>query len=157
MGTPILEEIAVDADGKPTGANTKFSTSELAFFVQDNWKFRPNLTLNLGLRWNYFSPITASDGVLGNLLPDANGGLAGARIVTDKTLYNKDYNNFGPQVGFAWSPERFRDKLVIRGGGGIGYNRLPNALLAQARRNPPNGRNLGYCCAGPWDPFLAVE
>jgi hypothetical protein len=153
-GTPILEEIAVDANGKPTGANTKFYTSELAFFAQDDWKFRPNLTLNLGLRWSYYSPVTASDGVLGNLLPDTNGGLAGASIVTDETLYDKDFNNFGPQVGFAWSPGRFENKMVIRGGFGIGYDRLPNALLAQARRNPPNGRNLGYCCAGPWDPFL---
>jgi hypothetical protein len=153
-GTPILEEVAVDVNGKPTGANTKFFTSELAFFAQDDWKFRPNLTLNLGLRWSYFSPITASDGVIGNLLPDANGGLAGARIVTDETLYDKDFNNFGPQLGFAWSPTKFRDKLVIRGGAGMGYDRLPNALLSQARRNPPNGRNNGFCCAGPWDPFL---
>ncbi|MEO5860035.1 MAG: TonB-dependent receptor, partial [Pyrinomonadaceae bacterium] len=126
----------------------------LAFFVQDDWKFRPNLTLNLGLRWSYYSPVTASDGVLGNLLPDANGGLAGATIVTDKTLYDKDYNNFAPQLGFAWSPQMFESKLVIRGGAGLGFDRLPNALLAQARRNPPNGRNNGFCCAGPWDPFL---
>lgn len=153
-GTPIFEEVAVDVNGKPTGANTKFFTSELAFFVQDDWKFRPNLTLNIGLRWSYFSPITASDGVLGNLEPDQNGGLAGARIVTDKQLYDSDFNNFGPQVGFAWSPRRFNEKMVIRGGYGLGYDRLANALLAQARRNPPNGRNNGFCCAGPWDPFL---
>ena len=128
-------------------------TSELAFFVQDDWKFRPNLTLNLGLRWSYYSPITASGGVLGNLIPDANGGLAGAKISTDKTFYNKDLNNFGPQLGFAWSPERFTNKLVIRGGGGIGYDRLPNALLANARRNPPNGFNFGLCCGDSGNPF----
>lgn len=153
-GTPIFEEVAVDVNGKPTGGDTKFFTSELAFFIQDDWKFKPNLTLNLGLRWNYFSPITASDGVLGNLMPDADGGLAGASIVTDKKLYDSDFNNFGPQVGFAFSPKMFNDKMVLRGGFGLGYDRLANALLAQARRNPPNGRNNGFCCAGPWDPFL---
>lgn len=153
-GTPILETIATDTNGKPTGANTKFNTSELAFFVQDDWKFRPNLTLNLGLRWSYFSPIAASEGVLGNLQLDANNGLAGATVVTAKSLYDKDFNNFGPQLGFAWSPQMFESKMVIRGGGGIGYDRLPNALLAQARRNPPNGRILSFCCAGPGDPFF---
>ena len=145
-GTPIFEQITADQTGKPAANNTKFTTSELAFFAQDDWKFRPNLTLNLGLRWSYYSPITAAGGVLGNLIPDANGGLAGAKISTDKTFYNKDLNNFGPQLGFAWSPERFTNKLVIRGGGGIGYDRLPNALLANARRNPPNGFNFGICC-----------
>ena len=145
-GTPIFEQITADQTGKPATNNTKFTTSELAFFVQDDWKFRPNLTLNLGLRWSYYSPIVASSGVLGNLIPDANGGLAGAKISTDKSFYNKDLNNFGPQLGFAWSPERFNTKLVVRGGGGIGYDRLPNALLANARRNPPNGFNFGICC-----------
>ncbi len=153
-GTPIFYEIATDLKGKPARNNAKFRTSELAFFVQDDWKFRPNLTLNLGLRWTYFSPITATNGVIGNLLPDANGGLAGAKISTDKTLYDSDWNNFGPQLGLAWSPQTFKDKLVIRMGGGIGYDRLPNALLSNARRNPPNGNNFGLCCAGPWDPFL---
>ncbi|CAN5614573.1 hypothetical protein BH10ACI3_BH10ACI3_00860 [soil metagenome] len=145
-GTPIFEQITADQSGTPAANNTKFSTSELAFFVQDDWKFRPNLTLNLGLRWSEYSPIKANGGVLGNLVPDANGGLAGAKISTDKSFYKSDLNNFGPQLGFAWSPERTKTKLVIRGGGGIGYDRLPNALLANARRNPPNGFNFGICC-----------
>jgi hypothetical protein len=145
-GTPIFESITADATGTPSANNTKFHTGELAFFVQDDWKFRPNLTLNLGLRWSYYSPITADQGVMGNLLPDSNGGLAGAKITTAREFYKKDLNNFGPQLGFAWSPLRFDNKLVIRGGGGIGYDRLPNALLANARRNPPNGQNFGICC-----------
>ena len=145
-GTPIFEAIAANLQGEPSPNNTKFTTSELAFFAQDNWKFRPNLTLNLGLRWSYYSPVTASNGVLGNLLLDSNNGLAGATITTAKQLYKKDLNNFGPQLGFAWSPETFKDKLVIRGGFGLGYDRLPNALLANARRNPPNGALFNICC-----------
>lgn len=145
-GTPIFEAIAADQNGRPATNNTKFKTSELAFFAQDDWKFLPNLTLNLGLRWSYYSPVTADGGVLGNLIPDANGGLAGAVISTEKTLYDKDFNNFGPQLGLAWSPERFNSKLVIRTGFGIGYDRLPNALLANARRNPPNGALFNICC-----------
>lgn len=145
-GTPIFEAISATLQGQPTANNTKFTTSELAFFVQDDWKFRPNLTLNLGLRWDYMSPVTASNGVIGNLLLDSNGGLAGAKITTAKKLYKSDYNNFGPQLGFAWNPGFWGSKLVIRGGGGMGYDRLPNALLANARRNPPNGALFGICC-----------
>lgn len=145
-GTPIFEQISATLQGKPAANNTKFKTSELAFLVQDDWKVRPNLTLNLGLRWDYMSPVTASSGVLGNLLPDANGGLAGATITTAKKLYKSDFGNFGPQIGFAWNPKTLNNKLVIRGGGGLGYDRLANALLANARRNPPNGANFGICC-----------
>ncbi|MEP6787553.1 MAG: hypothetical protein ABJB40_03920, partial [Acidobacteriota bacterium] len=76
-----------------------------------------------------------------------------AKISTAKDFYNKDLNNFAPQLGFAWSPERFRSNLVIRGGAGIGYDRLPNAVLANARRNPPNGFNFGPCCGNAGDPF----
>ncbi len=154
-GTPISERLTANQEGKPTANNTKFHTGELAFFVQDDWKFRPNLTLNLGLRWSYFTAPTATDGVIGNLQLGPNNGLAGAKITTAKELYKKDMNNFGPQLGFAWSPKMFDDKLVIRGGGGMGYDRLANALLANARRNPPNGFLFGPCCgtAGAADGF----
>lgn len=156
-GTPIFYEIATDLTGTPARNNAEFKTSELAFFVQDDWKFRPNLTLNLGLRWSYYSPIRVTNGVIGNLRLDENGGLAGAVIDTDEQLFDSDWNNFGPQVGLAWSPARFNDRMVIRTGFGIGYDRLPNALLSNARRNPPNGNNFGLCCAGPWDPFLGGQ
>ena len=146
-GTPIFETLTANNQGEPTANNTSFKTGDLAFFVQDNWTFRPNLTFNLGLRWEYFSPITArGDDVLGNLTLGPTGGLGGAVISTDKELTDRDLNNFGPQVGFAWSPSRFGDKLVLRGGAGIGYDRLANALLANARRNPPNGAIYGLCC-----------
>lgn len=154
-GAPIAERLTANQQGKPTANNTKFHTGELAFFVQDDWKFRPNLTLNLGLRWSYFSSVTVSEGVIGNLVLGPNNGLAGAKITTDKVLYKKDLNNFGPQLGFAWSPKMSDGKLVIRGGGGIGYDRLANALLANARRNPPNGFKFTPCCgtAGAADGF----
>lgn len=146
-GTPVFESVTADLNGNPAPNNTIYHTDDLAFFVQDDWKFRPNITLNLGLRWEYFSPITAENGPIGNLALDSSGGLAGAHIDVNKKLTDPDWNNFGPQIGFAWAPNRFDNKLVVRGGGGIGYDRLANALLDNARRNPPGGQNFGICCA----------
>ncbi len=146
-GTPIFEQIVANQQGRPTANNTKFHTGDLGFFVQDDWKFRRNLTLNLGLRWEYFTPITADSGVLGNLILGPTGGLVGAKISVRKNISDSNYKNFAPQLGFAWSPKLLgENKLVIRGGGGIGFDRLPNALLANARRNPPNGSLFGICC-----------
>ena len=144
---PIFEQVVSDATGKPVNNNTRFHTGDLGFFVQDDWKFRPNLTLNLGLRWEYFAPITADKGVIGNLVLGPTGTLNGAKIITQKTISNSNYKNFAPQLGFAWSPNWLgENKLVIRGGGGIGFDRLPNALLSNARRNPPNGSIYSFCC-----------
>ncbi len=146
-GTPIFEQIVANQQGQPTANNTKFHTGDLGLFVQDDWKFRPNLTLNMGLRWELFSPITADKGVIGNLLLGPTNSLAGAKITTQKSLTNSNYSNFAPQLGFAYSPNWLgENKLVIRGGGGIGFDRLPNALLSNARRNPPNGSIFGICC-----------
>jgi len=143
---PIFEQVVSDPNGKPVPNNTTFHTGDLGFFVQDDWKFRPNLTLNLGLRWEWFSPITADKGLLGNLILGPTGSLTGSKIEVRKNLTNNHFNNFAPQLGFAWSPKMFDGKLVIRGGGGIGFDRLPNALLANARRNPPNGSIYSFCC-----------
>ena len=145
-GTPIFEQIVATQQGKPSANNTKFHTGDLGLFVQDDWKYRPNLTFNLGLRWEWFQPITADGGVIGNLLLGPTGSLTGATITTREKLTNNNLKNFAPQLGFAWSPARFDNKLVVRGGGGIGFDRLPNALLANARRNPPNGSIFGICC-----------
>lgn len=145
--TPIFEAINADAFGTPQANGIPFSTSELAFFVQDDWKVRPNLTLNLGLRWSYYSPIKGRGTDLSNLVLGSSG-LANARIVTNNQVTEPDRNNFGPQIGFAYSPAYFslNNRLVIRGGFGIGFDRLPNALLANTRFNPPNGARYGLCC-----------
>src|SRR5689334_21859383 len=53
------------------------------------------------------------------------------------TLYKVDNTNFGPQLGATWSPTRFDNKLVVRGGFGIGYNGLDQAISLNGRGNPP--------------------
>ncbi len=113
-----------------------------AAFAQDDWKIRPNLTLNLGLRWEYYTPLRSKNGRISNLVLGPNGDLLGARIKTGGNLFNPDRNNFAPQVGFAWSPKTFfghniENRAVLRGGFGVGYNRLPGARLGESRFNPP--------------------
>lgn len=150
--TPIFQAISAGFNGEPLADQAPFDTGGIALFIQDDWKVRPNLTVNLGMRWEYFNPVTNSDIGLGNLVFGPNG-LVDSRIVTRDKLWNPDRDNFGPQLGFAWSPERFDGRLVIRGGAGLGYDRLPNSLPANARRNPPSLANYGICCANFDNPF----
>lgn len=126
------------ATGQPTSATKYIRSSIWAFFLQDDWKVRPNLTLNLGLRWEYFEPVhekygNISNAVLGNNTADP---LLGLSLKVGGDLYHSDYGNFGPQVGFAWTPGNTQ-KFVIRGGAGIGYNRMEEAITLNGRANPP--------------------
>jgi hypothetical protein len=66
-------------------------------------------------------------------------------------LYPKDRNNFAPRLGFAWSPSQIighntAEKLVLRGGFGIAYNRIPTVLFANTRGNPPFFARYRICC-----------
>ncbi len=145
-GTPVFQAFNADATGTPKSNEVPFNTANIGAFFQDNWKFRTNLTLNLGLRWEYLAPIKVSGGnELGRLKLGSNG-LNDAVIERVKTFTDPDYNNFAPQLGFAWSPRRFDDKLVIRGGGGIGYDRLASALFNNSRFVPPNAARYSICC-----------
>jgi hypothetical protein len=151
--TPLFYEIMVDPrTGGPAVAQRYFRNKNWAFFGQDDWKFRPNLTFNLGLRWEYFGPLTEKEGRISNLvLGEGDQALTNARLVVSDQLYPADKNNFAPRVGFAWSPNRVlsietADKLVIRGGFGIAYNRIPVVLFANARGNPPFSGRVGICC-----------
>jgi hypothetical protein len=124
-----------------TGAFTELTayarSKYYALFVQDDWKLRPNLTLNLGLRWEYFTPLRSKDDRISNLVLGPNGSLLSARLKVGGDLFEPDRNNFGPQIGFAWNPEVLNRRLVLRGGFGIGFNRLPGSRLLESRFNPP--------------------
>ena len=151
---PLFEGINADpVTGEPSGGERDFISNNYAFFIQDDWKFKPNLTLNFGLRWEYFAPLKDKSGQQSNLILGPDGGLVGARVEPVDKLYKSDWNNFGPQIGFAWSPGMFDEKAVLRGGFGIGYNRVPNALFLNARANPPFLARFGICCGHAGDPF----
>ena len=151
---PVFQFIAIDPrTGGVAVTQRYFRTSTHAAFFQDDWKVSPNLTLNLGLRYEYFSPLREKEGRLTNLQLDS-GGFANARIVQVDQFYRPDRNNFAPRVAFAYSPNvggfggLLRENgAVIRGGFGINYNRIANVVFSNARNNPPNIANLFLCCA----------
>jgi hypothetical protein len=159
--TPLFYQINADPrTGGPAQSKRNFRSTTDALFIQDDWKFRPNLTLNLGLRWEYFAPISEKNGVLSNLvLGPAGQEVTGASLVIMNPLYKGDKNNFGPRVGFAYSPnwgDKFHgllseNKAVLRGGAGILYNRIPMLEFANTRGNPPFFARYAICCgtAGP--------
>jgi hypothetical protein len=141
---PINENAFFDpATGAFTDLAAYARSKYYALFVQDDWKARPNLTLNLGLRWEYFTPLRSASGRISNLVLGPNGSLLGARIKTGGDLFNPDRNNFGPQLGFAWNPKTL-EKIVLRGGFGVGFNRLPGSRLLDNRFNPPFFANFNF-------------
>ncbi|MEJ7617647.1 MAG: hypothetical protein WKF30_11940 [Pyrinomonadaceae bacterium] len=86
------------------------------FYGQDEWRIRANLTINYGLRYEYYSP----NRELGDrvVLFDAGSG----RLQDPSTqLYKSSKNNFGPRVAMTFSPARFGGKTVFRAGGGFYY------------------------------------
>ncbi|HEY1403611.1 MAG TPA: TonB-dependent receptor, partial [Pyrinomonadaceae bacterium] len=128
------------------------SNKEIAFYVQDDWKVRPDLTLNLGLRYEYFSPLREKRGRLSNFVFGPPGQeLTGGRLAVVDELYEPDRNNFAPRLGFAWSPTKilgtdFTNKMVVRGGFGVAYNRLPVNVFENTRGNPPFFARYNVCC-----------
>jgi outer membrane receptor protein involved in Fe transport len=97
-----------------------------AYFVQDDWKIRPNLTLNIGLRYEYFQPtyevnnkevnVNLANGTLEFAGKVPAGQPATSTVCPTRACYNASYNGFEPRVGFSYQPA---PKLVVRGGFGI--------------------------------------
>ena len=144
---------AVDVDpitGGQGNATRAFTNNIYGVFVQDDWKVRPNLTVNLGLRYEYFTPVKEGNNRLSALvLGPAGRELLDGRLEVVDSLTDPDKNNFAPRVGFAYSPGFLgflRDRAVIRGGFGVYYNRTPNVLLTNTRLNPPFFARRDRCC-----------
>jgi len=154
-GTPIFEAIEVNplTGAAPTTRPQYFRSSNYGVFVQNDWKLRPNLTVNIGLRWEYYAPPTEAQGHLTNFIPtnDPVNGLANGVETNPHRMWNPTWRNFGPRLGFAWSPMRYDNKIVFRGGFGIAYDRFDNNIFDNTRNNPPFVANYDICCgtAGP--------
>ena len=140
------EKVAVDAKtgGLPNGQRY-FRSAAYSLFVQDDWKLRPNLTVNLGLRWEYFPPVTEAKGILSNYIFGSQGFINGSVKVVNQ-LYNSDRNNFGPRIGFAYSPNIWGRKTVLRGGFGVLYDRPFGSLFSNVRQNTPYFAQVESCC-----------
>jgi trimeric autotransporter adhesin len=131
--------------------NYHFRGNSWDLYAQDEWKLRGNLTLNLGVRYEYVSPYTEIDNRIVNLdlspgvlsmtagtpavavvLPGQTGPYHG---VFPDTLVRPDRNNFAPRLGFAWKPF---SKTVVRGGYGINYNTgAYQGIVQQLAFQPP--------------------
>lgn len=110
------------------------SRHEYDVFVQDDWKVSSRLTLNLGLRWDLFTPSTERFNRFGNY------SFATRTIIeassSDSSLINTDYHNVGPRIGFAYAVGK-ESKLVIRGGWGLLYF-FDATNESPLSKNPPN-------------------
>jgi trimeric autotransporter adhesin len=118
------------------GSGNHFRGNFWDLYVQDEWKIHGNLTFNLGVRYEYVSPLTETNNLIANLdlspgvlvqnpalalqvTPIAPGQVGPYYGPLPASLVRPDRNNFAPRVGFAWKPF---PKTVVRGGYGINYN-----------------------------------
>lgn len=140
--------------GLPQSSSIRYSDSGTYFrqnvwsgFGQDDWKVTPNLSLELGLRYEYFSPFSEKYGRLANL-DIAPAFTAVARVLPGDTgpysgkvppgIIHPDYNNFSPRLGLAWNISKMKRSTIVRAGYGIYYNgQAFNLFPSRLAQQPP--------------------
>jgi hypothetical protein len=109
--------------------------NEITTFFKDEWKLSSTLTVNLGLKWEYYGVPYEVNGLAGRPVGGLSafcgvgcGGLTTVELVgkhspsPEKKLFNNDWNNFGPAVGFSLSLPSLGGSTVLRGGYGVNYS-----------------------------------
>ncbi|MBZ5513453.1 MAG: TonB-dependent receptor [Acidobacteriia bacterium] len=158
--------------GKQYGPSFLPVFQRLGFFAQDEWKAKSNLTITLGLRWEYFfipyeqhKPKSLFSRLVLGSGSDWNSMISNASIIQASPLASKDLNNFAPRLGIAWDPTG-KGKMSVRAGAGIFYDRaagqffhdcctqLPVFGIIQASKNVPAGPQpvfgLGTSTSAPY-------
>lgn len=139
--------------------------NEWAMYVNDSWRIRPTLTLNLGLRYEYYGVQHNKNPELDSNFYFGPGATLQERIRTGSVqiardsalggLWQKDWNNFAPRVGFAW--DVFGDgRTSLRGGYGIAYERNFGNVTFNVIQNPP-AQTVVALTAGVDVPSLSIS
>lgn len=129
------------AEINPDHTNTDLKALWQSYFVQDDWKLTPRLSLNLGARYDYLQPLFDSQARMANI---EQNGLFLTKLVTPATaayprMVRGDKNNFSPRVGLAWRPA-FVNDTVIRAGYGVYFNHVhPNAPFGMTESSQAKG------------------
>jgi hypothetical protein len=158
---------ATEADTQFGVTDKQFRFNDLSWYVSDEWKAHRKLTLNFGLRWDWFawpeekfgrianfdfSRLTSTEDIRPGFILPSNVQRTGfdaidrsieriAQVDNKHTLNGQDLNNFAPRVGFAWTPFA-SGKTVIRGGYGIFYDRPSAAYMNTVYSNLPFMREI---------------
>ena len=116
-----------------TARNRDFRIKEMGLFFQDDWKIRRNLTLNLGMRWEFSGIPSEANGLVGTIDQAASlstlNQSSNLTVVKGGQWFNKDWNNFAPRAGFAYNVKG-DGKTVIRGGVGVFFDRFIGATIS---------------------------
>ena len=160
--TQILRGLATEGDTQFGITDKQFRFNDFNVFVADDWRVSRSFTVNAGVRYEFFGLPTEVNGRIGNvdfeaitntenpvnafIVPKnvqntgfvAIDGAIGTAVKADNnhTLKGQDWNNVAPRVGFAWTPGE-SDKVVIRGGYGIFFDRPSAAFINTVFSNYP--------------------
>ena len=121
----------------------------IGIFGQDDFRVRNDLTLNLGLTWEFTSPWVEKDDRQSNIDLKTGRLLLAGQDGNSRALYDPYYGGFEPRVGFAWTPS---DKSVVRGAFGIVQYMEGTGKNLRLTQNPPfnfEGRRVFDATTGP--------
>jgi hypothetical protein len=138
---PYYLETSIDPQ---TGAKANpyfhYAYNDMSLFINDEWKPRRRLTVNLGLRWERFGAPHEVNGRLANFPDGTNlstpASVAAAQLTPVGSLWHTNNHDFAPRIGFAY--DLFGDqKMAVRGSYGIYYDRLFDYVWSNVSSNPP--------------------
>jgi len=165
QGQILRFQTAINPNGFPGGTyttpvslpsfNSKNSYNEFALYLNDNWSVTDRLTINAGVRYEFYGPQTKSDPKFDSnfYYPNADtsvntatpaeiiAALKGGSVKTSEAspvggLWASDWNNFAPRLGFAWDVKG-DGRTSVRGGYGMAYERNFGNVTYNVLFNPP--------------------
>jgi hypothetical protein len=126
-----------------------------AGFAQDDWRIKPRLMLNLGLRYSYVSPLKEANNLYGTFDP-ALGLVQQGQASVGSTVVKPDYKDFSPRLGFAWDVTG-KGTTVVRGGASVLYSMFSTAQFMQSgQQNFGGGGGLHVIPTGACQTKVAV-